>query len=257
MPWRQPPARGSCSFCCSSSAPPDWPTARGLAIQIDRESRDELPVVPLWQLVDHYAWRDRLKGPAAVSSDLYRGIETWREVHRGSPTILGTSLDSVHARAGLGMCRPLWIGPGGSARSLGQQPSPATPTTTAPNAEKLPIKRRRTRSWSTWCVYPSARIDVAPVRARAWFGNGKFWYIGSLAHLGWYRSHPTRAPLSNLDVDAHKPDAFASVGPFDKVWLIGIAHAEAGSGLVFKGREYDSDHARLGTLRRRSVPVAG
>ena len=56
---------------------PDWPTARGLAIQIDRESRDELPVVPLWQLVDHYAWRDRLKGPAAVSSELYRGIETW------------------------------------------------------------------------------------------------------------------------------------------------------------------------------------
>jgi peptide/nickel transport system substrate-binding protein len=56
---------------------PDWPTARGLAIQIDRESRDELPVIPLWQLVDHYAWRDRLKGPAAVSSDLYRGIETW------------------------------------------------------------------------------------------------------------------------------------------------------------------------------------
>ncbi len=35
----------------------DW------SLQIDRESRDELPVIPLWQLVDHYAWRDRLKGP--------------------------------------------------------------------------------------------------------------------------------------------------------------------------------------------------
>ena len=56
---------------------PDWPTARELVIQIDRESRDELPVVPLWQLADHYAWRDRLKGPADVSSELYRGIETW------------------------------------------------------------------------------------------------------------------------------------------------------------------------------------
>jgi peptide/nickel transport system substrate-binding protein len=55
----------------------DWPTARGLAIQIDRESRDELPVIPLWQLVDHYAWRDRLKGPADDFSELYRGIETW------------------------------------------------------------------------------------------------------------------------------------------------------------------------------------
>ncbi len=55
----------------------DWPTGRGLAIQIDRESRDELPVIPLWQLTDHYAWRDRLKGPVPVTSWLYQGVETW------------------------------------------------------------------------------------------------------------------------------------------------------------------------------------
>src|SRR5262249_18793043 len=41
----------------------DWPTARGLAIQIDREARDELPILPLWQLVDHFAWRTRVHGP--------------------------------------------------------------------------------------------------------------------------------------------------------------------------------------------------
>jgi peptide/nickel transport system substrate-binding protein len=56
---------------------PDWPTARGLVVQIDREARDELPVIPLWQVVDHYAWRDRLKGPADASNELYRGLETW------------------------------------------------------------------------------------------------------------------------------------------------------------------------------------
>jgi peptide/nickel transport system substrate-binding protein len=55
----------------------EWPTARGLAIQIDRESRDELPVIPLWQLGDHYAWRDRLTGPGKSSGELYEGIETW------------------------------------------------------------------------------------------------------------------------------------------------------------------------------------
>ena len=55
----------------------NWPTGRGLAVQIDREARDELPVIPLWQLTDHYAWRDRLKGPAPVQSGLYQGIETW------------------------------------------------------------------------------------------------------------------------------------------------------------------------------------
>jgi peptide/nickel transport system substrate-binding protein len=55
----------------------EWPTARGLAIQIDRESRDELPVIPLWQLADHYAWRDRLTGPRKDASALYQDIEKW------------------------------------------------------------------------------------------------------------------------------------------------------------------------------------
>jgi peptide/nickel transport system substrate-binding protein len=56
----------------------EWPSARGLALQIDRESRDELPVIPLWQLVDHFAWRDRLTGPAKSTALLYQEIETWQ-----------------------------------------------------------------------------------------------------------------------------------------------------------------------------------
>jgi peptide/nickel transport system substrate-binding protein len=56
---------------------PEWPTARALVIQIDREVRDELPIIPLWQLRDHYAWRDHLKGPADTADDLYQNIETW------------------------------------------------------------------------------------------------------------------------------------------------------------------------------------
>jgi peptide/nickel transport system substrate-binding protein len=55
----------------------DVPTARGLVIQIDRESSKELPVLSLWQIVDHYAWRTRLSGPADVSDRLYAGIESW------------------------------------------------------------------------------------------------------------------------------------------------------------------------------------
>jgi peptide/nickel transport system substrate-binding protein len=55
----------------------EWPTARGLVLQIDRESRDELPLIPLWQVVDHYAWRDRLNGPAPSAGELYQGIATW------------------------------------------------------------------------------------------------------------------------------------------------------------------------------------
>ena len=56
---------------------PEWPTARGLVLQIDRECRDELPLLPLWQIEDHYAWRTRLKGPTEVCDHLYQGIATW------------------------------------------------------------------------------------------------------------------------------------------------------------------------------------
>jgi len=55
----------------------DVPTARGLVIQIDRETRHELPILPLWQVVDHYAWRTRLTGPGDVADQLYQGIESW------------------------------------------------------------------------------------------------------------------------------------------------------------------------------------
>jgi peptide/nickel transport system substrate-binding protein len=55
----------------------DWPTARTLVAQVDREVRDELPILPLWQLRDHYAWRSRLKGPKDATDHLYQDIEQW------------------------------------------------------------------------------------------------------------------------------------------------------------------------------------
>ena len=55
----------------------DYPTARELIIEIDRECRDELPIIPLWQIEGHYAWRDRLTGPSDEADDLYEGIESW------------------------------------------------------------------------------------------------------------------------------------------------------------------------------------
>ena len=56
---------------------PETTSARALAMQIDRESRDELPVLPLWQLEDHFARRSNLRGPAEVTDHLYQGIATW------------------------------------------------------------------------------------------------------------------------------------------------------------------------------------
>jgi peptide/nickel transport system substrate-binding protein len=56
---------------------PEIPTARGLAIELDRACRDELPILPLWQLPEHYAWHTRLTGPPETTPALYQGIETW------------------------------------------------------------------------------------------------------------------------------------------------------------------------------------
>jgi peptide/nickel transport system substrate-binding protein len=56
---------------------PETTSARTLAQDIDRESRDELPVLPLWQIEDHFAWRTFLKGPPEAISQLYDGIATW------------------------------------------------------------------------------------------------------------------------------------------------------------------------------------
>ena len=56
---------------------PEWVSARELVTRIDREIRDELAIIPLWQLRDHYAWRDRLKGPLPEADSLYQNIENW------------------------------------------------------------------------------------------------------------------------------------------------------------------------------------
>ena len=56
----------------------DLNSAKALVTQIDRECRDELPVIPLWQIQDHYAYRARLKGPAETADHLYQGIDQWQ-----------------------------------------------------------------------------------------------------------------------------------------------------------------------------------
>lgn len=55
----------------------DLPSAREQLLAIDRETRDELPILPLWQLQGHFAWRARLNGPPAEAGELYEGIESW------------------------------------------------------------------------------------------------------------------------------------------------------------------------------------
>ena len=56
---------------------PEPQAARRLAVQIDRESRDELPVIPLWQVEDHFAWRTSVRGLTDTTDQFYRGVTSW------------------------------------------------------------------------------------------------------------------------------------------------------------------------------------
>jgi peptide/nickel transport system substrate-binding protein len=56
---------------------PETTQVQSLLLQVDRESRDELPILPLWQITEHYAWRTRLKGIPAELDQIYQSIETW------------------------------------------------------------------------------------------------------------------------------------------------------------------------------------
>jgi peptide/nickel transport system substrate-binding protein len=54
-----------------------WPLAREIVKEIDRETRDEFPVIPLWRLEEHHAWRKRLRGPSETAESLYQEIDKW------------------------------------------------------------------------------------------------------------------------------------------------------------------------------------
>src|SRR5581483_35661 len=59
------------------------------------------------------------------------------------------------------------------------------------------------------------------------------------------------------DLEDPDPEAFADVGPFDKVWIVHVDRPDAGTDLVFSGREYDTATRRMGPLQRRTVAAEG
>ena len=56
----------------------DMNSAKDLVREIDRECRDENPILALWQLQDYYAYRSRLSGPGETADHLYQGIDRWQ-----------------------------------------------------------------------------------------------------------------------------------------------------------------------------------
>jgi hypothetical protein len=140
-------------------------------------------------------------------------------------------------------CILLLVAPAGHAR----QDSSAVPYASA--AE--PIERRPYRISLYMAFDPSARIDDLKradlirewqILVRRFIGAP---WVVSIAEPPY--------PLANLELDSLDPASFASVGSFDKVWVVRVARSDHDSVVVFTGREYDTSTRQLGPLQVRKV----
>jgi hypothetical protein len=144
--------------------------------------------------------------------------------------------------------------------------SPKTPSVLAPRATATespsadsgpvePMERQPYRIVLHFGCHPSSRIDDA--RRADWLRD---WQVLVRRFVGapWSIAiAPASSPLLDLDLEDPDPSAFASVGAFDKVWIVHADRAEPGMGLALTGREYDVATRRLGPLQRRKVQTSG
>ena len=56
----------------------DWSQVRDCLHRVHRIAFDETAIVPLWQLVEYFVYRDSLRGIAIKPVSLYQNIEQWR-----------------------------------------------------------------------------------------------------------------------------------------------------------------------------------
>ncbi len=101
---------------------------------------------------------------------------------------------------------------------------------------------------------PSARIDHARRAALL-----KQWQSQVRRFVGppWIIAIATPAsPLASSDLESLEAEAFSRFDPaFDKIWLVRISAATPATGLVFKGREYDTATRRLGPIQEHTAFV--
>jgi ABC-type transport system substrate-binding protein len=56
----------------------DWPVARNKLKLIQNQARDDVALIPLWQLNDYYAYQKRLEGVVDHSIGMYQDAEKWK-----------------------------------------------------------------------------------------------------------------------------------------------------------------------------------
>jgi ABC-type oligopeptide transport system substrate-binding subunit len=56
-----------------------WNEIQDRTREVHRLAHDELPVIPLWQTVNHFAYRDWLQGLGKEPLALYQDVREWRK----------------------------------------------------------------------------------------------------------------------------------------------------------------------------------
>jgi len=62
-----------------------WTEARERLRELHRLAHEEVMIVPLWQIIEHAAFRTDLVGPPQKLNSLYQGIENWKIAPSASP----------------------------------------------------------------------------------------------------------------------------------------------------------------------------
>jgi hypothetical protein len=55
-----------------------WPLANEKLALLQHQARDDVALIPLWQLNDYYAYQKRLKGVVNNSIGMYQDAEKWQ-----------------------------------------------------------------------------------------------------------------------------------------------------------------------------------
>jgi ABC-type transport system substrate-binding protein len=56
----------------------DWKRVREKLLNVHRQAHEDLAIIPLWQLIDHFAYHKSLQGVGKRPAMLYQHIESWR-----------------------------------------------------------------------------------------------------------------------------------------------------------------------------------
>ena len=143
-------------------------------------------------------------------------------------------------------------------RGRRRRPEPTQPGSTA--AE--PIERQPYRIVFHFACHPSSRIDAA---ARADLLRDWQVMVRRFVGVPWAVSiAPPSGPVLDIDLEGLEKatpaqaaafEKAVNAGSYDKVWVVHADRPDAGVGVVFTGREYDTATRRLGPLQRRTVDV--